>query len=394
MGGSMSRRPGAQPVLQMDAIVGDATGAAAASSANGGGQGNLMAQLSSYEAACRLDPELQTFDATLQQRTSRAISTLALGVEVRSLSFDSLREVTGCLLEMNQEVARVILECKKDVWKNADLFELVEDYFDNSLQTLDFCSALENCLRKARDSQLIIHVALQRFAADDEQEVDEGGNNKYLRTFEELQHFKATGSPFTEEFFQLFQTVYGQQLVMLEKLQLKKRKLDKKLKAFKTWRKVSSIIFAATFAAVIICSVVAAAIAAPPVAASLAAAAAIPIPMGKWIDSLLKGYQEALRGQKEIVSSMYAGTYVSVKDLDVIQLLVDRLESQIKSLLDNADFAFRDEEAVRFVMEEIRKKLEVFMKSVEVLGEQADRCSRDIRRARTVILQKIIRQPK
>ncbi|RWV86825.1 hypothetical protein GW17_00051242 [Ensete ventricosum] len=386
---------GTPPELAVDAAVGNATGAAAAATSTAGvGPGSIQytAELNSYEAACRLDPELRTFDATLQQRTSRAISTLALGVEVHALSFDSLREVIGCLLEMNQEVVKVILDSRKDVWKNPELFELVEDYFENSLLTIDFCTALENCLKKARDSQLIIHIALQRFAAD-EQEVDVDGRKKYARTLEELRHFKVVGDPFTQEFFQLFQTVYRQQLSMLEKLKLRKRKLDKKLKCLKTWRKVSSIMFAAAFTAVIICSVVAAVVAAPPVAAALAAAASIPIPAGKWIDSLLKGYQDALERQQGILNSMHVGTSLTVKDLDIIQVLVDKLEIQIHSLLDVSDFSLRDEDAVRFGIEEIRKKLEEFMKSVDSLDEQADQCNRDISRARIVVLQKIIRHP-
>lgn len=358
-------------------------------------------ELSSYEAACRSDPELRTFDTTLQRRTSRAISTLAVGVEVRSLSLNSLREVTGCLLDMNQEVVRVILDCKKDIWKSPELFDLVEDYFESSLQTLDFCTALDKCLKRARDSQLLLHVALQRF--DDEEDADAAAQEdadaaapsaRYARTLHELRQFKAAGDPFTDEFFNAFQAVYRQQLAMLEKLQQRKHRLDKKVKTIKAWRRVSSIIFATTFAAVLICSVVAAAIAAPPVAAALAAAASVPVgSMGKWIDSLLKGYQDALRGQKEVVSAMQVGTFIAIKDLDSIRVLINRVEVEISSMIDCVEFAERDEEAVKFGVEEIKKKLEVFMKSVEDLGEQADRCSRDIRRARTVVLQRIIRHP-
>ncbi|KAF8673645.1 hypothetical protein HU200_048390 [Digitaria exilis] len=351
-------------------------------------------ELSSYEAACRSDPELRTFDTTLQRRTSRAISTLAVGVEVRSLSLDSLREVTGCLLDMNQEVVRVILDCKKDIWKSPELFDLVEDYFESSLHTLDFCTALDKCLKRAGDSQLLLHVALQRF--DDEEDADAAAapSARYARTLHELRQFKAAGDPFTDEFFAAFQAVYRQQLTMLEKLQQRKHRLDKKVKTIKAWRRVSSIIFATTFAAVLICSVVAAAIAAPPVAAALAAAAAVPLgSMGKWIDSLLKGYQDALRGQKEVVSAMQVGTFIAIKDLDSIRVLINRVEVEISSMIDCVEFAEWDEEAVKFGVEEIKKKLENFMKSVEDLGEQADRCSRDIRRARTVVLQRIIRHP-
>ncbi|XP_057496232.1 UPF0496 protein At4g34320-like isoform X2 [Actinidia eriantha] len=345
-------------------------------------------ELNSYELACKLDEDLQSFDTSLQARTNQVISTLASGVEVRALSFDSLKEVTECLFEMNQEVVKVILECKKDIWKNQELFELVEEYFDNSLQTLDFCTALEKCLKRARDSQLLVLVALQMF--EEEQGVE---GNRYARTLEELATFKAAGDPFTEEFILIFQSVYRQQMVMLDKLQNRRKKLDKKLKSIHAWRKVSSTIFAATFAAVLVCSVVAAAMAAPPVAAALAAATSIPLgSMGKWIDSLWKNYENAMKGQKEVISSMQAGTYIAIKDLDNIRILIDRLVIDIKSLLDSADFAIQ-EEAVKAGIEEIRKKLVGFKENVEALGVQADMCSRDIRRARTVILQRIIKHP-
>ncbi|KAI9123433.1 hypothetical protein K1719_004733 [Acacia pycnantha] len=345
-------------------------------------------ELSSYEAACKLDADLQSFDTILHARTNQVINTLADGVDVRALSFESLKQVTECLLEMNQEVVRVILECKKDIWKSQELFELVEEYFENSLQTLDFCAALEKCLKRARDRQLLILVALQQF-----EEEAELGDNRFVKTLQELKNFKAAGDPFTEEFFQIFQSVYRQQMVMLEKLQSRKNKLDKKLKSIHTWRKVTSMIFVATFATVLICSVVAAAVAAPPVASALAAATSIPIgTMGKWIDSLWKNYENALKGQKEVINSIQVGTYVAIKDLDSIRLLVDRLEIQIESFLRNIDFAI-EEEAVKIVIEEIKKKLGVFMTNVEELGVQADMCSRDIRRARTVVLQRIIRRP-
>ncbi|KAG6471771.1 UPF0496 protein 1-like [Zingiber officinale] len=403
MGAHQSKRAEMPPDLLID---GRGTSGGAAARAAHGGKGahshaediRYMAELSSYEAACSLDPELQSFDTTLQQRTSRVISSLAVGVEVRSLSLNSLREITTCLLDMNHEVVKVILDCKRDIWKTPDLFDLVEDYFENSLQTLDFCAALEKCLMRARDSQLIIHFALKRFTEEDAAgagaEPDSHRKPKYAKTLEELGHFKAAGDPFTEEFFRAFHAVYRQQISMLEKLQQRKTKLDKKMRSIKVWRKLSSIIFAATFAAVLICSVVAAAVAAPPVAAALAAATAIPIgSTGKWIDSLLNDYHNAVKGQKEVLSSMQVGTYIAIKDLESIRVSVDRLEAEIAAVLEKAEFATRGAEAVRLGMEEVRRGLEAFMKSVEDLGEQADRCSRDIRRARTVVLQRIIRNP-
>ncbi|GLT98080.1 hypothetical protein SLE2022_156040 [Rubroshorea leprosula] len=347
--------------------------------------------LSSYKDACKLDVDLRTFDRTLQARTSCVVNTLADGLEVRALSFDSLKEVTECLLEMNQEVVKVILKCKEDVWKTPQLFELVEEYFDNSLQTLDFYNALEKCLQRARNSQLLILVALQQF----EEETEVGGS-RYFKTLEKLKIFKVAGDPFTEDFFLMFQSVYKQQKLMLEKLQQRKNKLRKKRKRINVWRKVTSMIFVTTFAAVLICSIVAAAIAAPPPVTAALAAASSSIPIGtmvgEWVDSLWKNCETALKWQKEVISSMEAGNYVAIKDLDNIRVLIDRLEIDIKALLQNADFAI-EEEPVKIVMEEIKKKMGEFMKNAENLGAQADLCSSDIREARRVVLQRIIKNP-
>ncbi|XP_074293089.1 UPF0496 protein At4g34320-like [Silene latifolia] len=150
-----------------------------------------------------------------------------------------------CLLDMNHEVVKVILECKQDIWKTPDLFDLVEEYFENSLQTLDLNLCLEKCLKRVRDGQLLIMVALQQFEGE-----KSAGETEYLKTLEELKIFKEAGDPFTDEFFHIFQSVYRQQASMLEKLQIQKNKLDKKLKNVHAWRKVSNIIFVATFDAV------------------------------------------------------------------------------------------------------------------------------------------------
>ncbi|CAL4941433.1 unnamed protein product [Urochloa decumbens] len=354
----------------------------------------------SYEAACSADPELRTFDAALRRRASRAISAVATGVEVRSLSLGSLREVTGCLLDMNQEVVRVVLASKRDVWRSPDLSDLVQGYFDGSLHTLDFLAAVDASLRRVRDSQIPLHVALQRLR--DGGDVQEPGAlaaaapapDRYARALGELRRFKAAGDPFTPEFFAAFQAVYREHLAMLGKLRQRKRRLDGRIRSARAWRRVSGVVFVATFAALLVCSVVAAAIAAPPVAAALAAAASLPVgSAGKWVDSLLKQYQDALHGHKEVVRAMQVGTFIAIEDLDAIRVLVDRLELQVSSMADCIGLAERGEEAVRIGIEEVKKKLEVFMKAVDDLGEHADRCSRDIRRVRTVVLQRIINPP-
>ncbi|KAK4426308.1 hypothetical protein Salat_1399300 [Sesamum alatum] len=353
------------------------------------------ADLRSYEDACRADPDLQTFDSTLQLRTSRAINSIAVGLEVRSLSLDSLREVTECLLEMNQEVVKIILQNKKDIWKNQELSDLVDDYFENSLLTLDFCTALDACLKRAGHIESIINVALRKFDEEHCTVAGEGSTSKnYSRTLEELRNFRLAADPFTKEFFRVFSSVHSKQITMLERLQAKKKKLDKKLGQVKAWRKVSNVIFIFTFASVLICSVVAAAVTAPPVVTALAAAAAVPLgSMGRWLNSLWKKCERDLKGQREIISSMQIGSYVVIKDLDSIRVLVDRFRVELEALLANAEFATREEEAVVIAVEEIRKKVDEFIKTIHDLSEHANKCTQETRMARTLILRRIINHP-
>ncbi|KAJ0591278.1 hypothetical protein HanIR_Chr04g0206591 [Helianthus annuus] len=63
----------------------------------------------------------------------------------------------------------------------------------------------------------------------------------------------------------------------------------------------------------------------------------------------------------------------------------------IEELMRNADHAIEGDEMVKVAIDEIKTKLNSFMKNVDDLGMQADNCSRDVRRARTVVLQRIIK---
>lgn len=184
---------------------------------------------------------------------------------------------------------------------------------------------------------------------------------------------------------------------MLERLQAKKRKLDNKLGKLKAWRKVSNVIFVVTFASVLICSVVAAAVSAPPVVTALAAAAAVPLgSMGRWLNSLWKTCERDLRGQREIISSMQIGTYILIKDLDNIRVLVDRFQIKIEALLANGGVAVVEEEeeaVVVMAVEEIRKEVGDFIKTIHDLSEHANKCTQETRMARTLILRRIINHP-
>lgn len=358
------------------------------------------ADLTAYKSACREDPDLQSFDSSLHQRTNRVISSLACGAETRSLSFDALIEVSGCLLEMNQEVVRFIIESKEDAWDNKDLTCLVNAYFDSSIKTLDFCNAVDNCVKRARIGQMLLQFALKQFemeSSGNNKSVEPGTTNKYAKTLEELNKFKASADPFDGDFFMLFESVYEKQVMLLEILHKQKRKLDKKLKNIKHWKKISNVVFVTAFVSVLIFSVVAAAVAAPPVVTAVAAALAVPIgSIGKWCNHLWKKYETAVKGQKDIVLSMRIGAYVTMKDMDNIRVLIDKLKIEMESMMQKVDFALKEKEeevAVRLSMHEISKKFDVFTERIEEVGENATKCSKNITLARTIVLRHILSFP-
>ncbi|XP_076888424.1 UPF0496 protein At4g34320-like [Bidens hawaiensis] len=347
---------------------------------------NLTPDLTSYQHACRSDPDIQSLDSSLQYQTTRVINSLATGVEVRSLSLDSLRELTGGLLDMNQEVVNILIESKEDIWNNDDLFSLVKDFFDLSILTLDFCNSLEDCLKNARHSLSFLNIAITQF----------DGGTDFVEIIKHFTKFESLDAPFTEQFFELFHSVYRQQVSMLKKLQIQKVKVDKKLKSVKAWKRLSNVIFVVTFTTVLICSVVAAAVAAPAIVTALAAAAAVPLPpMGKWVNSLWKKYEVELRGQREMINSMRIGNRIVIKDLDNIKALVDKLGVEMEGLVASAQFAIKeeDEDAVAMEVEEMKKSVSDFERTIDELSKHSYECCRDVKRARMVIVQKISKHP-
>ncbi|XP_052197101.1 UPF0496 protein 1-like [Diospyros lotus] len=357
---------------------------------------DIDGDLTSYEAACRLDPELQFFDSALQERTSRLINTLAVGVSVdRSISLAAFRDWTDyCLIEVNQKVVHFIVQCKDDIWRNPELSDLVDDYFKNCLLNLGFFNALDSRLKRARESLLIVKAAVQSFEKEEEEE-ETSQTEVYRKTLRKLGDFKASGDPFTEEFLSLFQSVLEQQQSMLYKLEKRKQKLDEELGSVRTWKNLSNVIFAATFASILICSVVVAAVAAPPVVAALVgAAASAPLgTMGSWINSFWKKYEEEVGRQGKMNDSMKQQISLTVGELETIQARVKRLKIKMEALLNNVDFAVAEDEGVIIAMAEIKKNINQFMQNVDELSERSHTVSQYIRKASVVILKKVIERP-
>lgn len=200
------------------------------------------AELSAYEAACRADADLRTFDAALQTRTGRAVAPWlpqAPSTSAPSPSPPSRRSPAASSTTTPTSSTPSSPTSAKDT----DLSNLVEGYFRTSLATLDFVGEFEKSLGHARDSQLLLHLAVRH--------LEDGEPPKAAA---ELEAFKSSGDHFSREFFAAFDSVYRQQMAVLVRMKERKRKIDSKLRSAE---RVSCVIFTSAFAAVLIFSVVA-----------------------------------------------------------------------------------------------------------------------------------------
>ncbi|KAM7506929.1 hypothetical protein LguiA_017382 [Lonicera macranthoides] len=328
----------------------------------------VMPDLTSYEAAYMSDPEVRIFDSSLHARTTRAIQPFAASVKLGSFSVDSLGDLTETFLDTHPEVVKSILQSKKEIWKNPELLNLTQP----------------------SHSQATLQSALDQFEKEDKGLSK--SSNRYKLTIQQLKNFEATGDTFSDEFLLLFESISKQQIATLNKLIDEKSKLDGKLESVKAWRKVSNIIFVATFAAVVIFSVIAAAITAPPVVAALAAAATVPLgSMGGWLSSIWNKLESEVNEDRAITGEARDHTRVASMELESIRAIVNRIILQMDSLLKTAGFGVREEEGegVKVAIDEMKKKSSEFLRSIDKLDKRVDKSRRYISWARTVMLKKL-----
>ncbi|XP_039128860.1 UPF0496 protein 1-like [Dioscorea cayenensis subsp. rotundata] len=320
---------------------------------------------------------------TLRRSTRRAISTVATeAATVHSLSFTALRAAASALIDVNRDALNNIGQLKDEISSNPDLLFFVKYYLQTRIDTLRFFTALKDSLSKARETELLVRVAV--FLFEDAHDPS--------AALEKLQEFKDEGDSFIERFVDEFKLVCERQKSILRDLLLLKQDLDQKLSEVKAWRKVWNIVYSTVFAAVLISSVVLAAVTAPPaVTAAAAAASGAMAPLQQWLDSMWDNLLNPYEEEWKIIDSLGKETSFAIHELNSIRSLVDSLEGKIRSMIHRAKLAIdgEEEEEVKVVMIEIKLKAGEFAKSVEQLEKEVDRRGDELKRATATILQTV-----
>lgn len=336
-----------------------------------------------YEAAFKDDLDVRSFDSSLRNQTGKAVAAVA-----HCVSLDSLKEVTTALTNVDFEAMEVILERTSDVSDKSYFRDLVEEFFNNSQATLEFCTAVESSIKKAKDNQLILQRALSIMAMDRSPSVEQ--SDRILRLFT---LFKQAEDPFGEGFILKFIAVRDRHTHLLEKLNVKYKVLDRKHKKAKLRSKVLSILFGAAVAAILICTVVAAAIAAPPIASALLAVCSLPLSsMGEWVRSICSKYEKEVKDQQDRITRMINQTRVAIHGLEDIRVLVESLEILFKSIIsdiDNSVYYEKDAIALEEVVMKITTKRAAFVRELDGLQVYIVHEEHRIRGARTLVTQSL-----
>ncbi|KAG2301524.1 hypothetical protein Bca52824_030175 [Brassica carinata] len=322
----------------------------------------------SYESAWQKDPELKSFDSSLNLQTSKFITSVAGKNE--NLSIDSLTHVCGFIKDQNQEVVNTIIGDNEDVWKNEEVKSLVDLHFESTSRTLNF---FENCIKKAESRVVDFRVAINIY----ETESESGGSmtNKYAETLEKLNKVTNMEDPFGEDFAKQYESLRKEHEMILEKIGELQVKFEKKQKNVNTLKKVVQSISLIAFASLLFLS-----LALPPthaVVGNVALGLTPSIgPAGIWVRQMMNNRDEALERQIHLLRSM--DTKVNIQSMEKIRDLLEKLPSQIKSISQTVETAVHNIEEEAMKMQKIIKEVNEFDEQIKSVREEVASCSKCI----------------
>ncbi|KAK9942385.1 hypothetical protein M0R45_008054 [Rubus argutus] len=350
----------------------------------------------SYKEACEDDPELKSFDANLQSRTTNVISVLQN--QSGAVSTDFLCEVIAYVNDFNQHTVDAIMVCKEDIssgrWRkkkknkkmNEENFKVVvEEYVNNSEEMLDFCSALDQFLKSARKSHFEIEQVVQLC----EIETDPAGGNMYARISEKLKSLKADAHHYVSanDLLQKIQTLQLHHREFLKKLILTYMKLGKKERSARAWRKAVNMIFITAVAAECVTAAVALAVGCAPAVTAISATIAPTMAGRVWAFDLINQYEKRLENEKDILHTMYDASVFAIKELGDVKFLIDKVVKEIDTFLFRPAPNSAIEGQVETAIKNIKTQLDEFLKKIEDLENIEKNCSSEILSSRDKVVR-------
>ncbi|KAL1183571.1 hypothetical protein V6Z11_A02G192300 [Gossypium hirsutum] len=212
---------------------------------------------------------------------------------------------------------------------DSDLKSLMKEYFDNFEKTLEFCTALKDCLEHVRNNHGIIESALKCYDEEDKLEVRTVEENS-VKALGELRKFKEAEEPFVKQFLVLKKMAHRRYESMQGKVRARKKT--------------------------------------PVITALAGASTAAIVPLGTWCNKWWKRNKEEIKKQKKLTTIM--DIYGS--SATTIRALVDQLEIKKKSLLHSVDCVLTEGYTLKAAMDDINEKLKLVMPIITRLLRKTD----------------------
>ncbi|CAH8267030.1 unnamed protein product [Arabidopsis lyrata] len=353
-------------------------------------------QINAYKAACEEDPELKSFDASLQQKTIKMIDSLTVDTKTGSVSpHEAHMKVSEHLVEVTQGVANFITKVEGDVWVNENLRSLVLAYFENTAKTLEIFNTIEKCVDDASMGQVYIQEALIEFENESAEKDDGGKKKKYEKTMEHLKKFKANGDPFDGQVLtDQIKLIKKEQEDLVEKMSDAIKNIEKEEKS------IENVLFGSAFALLAGASI-----------AELGTAGKVGFSWGLLVSPLLavgwfgvhsyiekknalNKQLEDLQKLEDVAKSAEKGLIINEEATETVSKLVEGLENRIKHMFDLVDNAIdhaKNEAEARYVLNKISKKVDNLTRKIEEVGESVENHSKLIVEARRHVMEKINR---
>ncbi|KAL6140252.1 hypothetical protein ACLB2K_058558 [Fragaria x ananassa] len=390
------------------------------------------------------DPEVNDLANNIRTR-AEAVNNIR---KKEGFSIAFLKEVTIFVSYMNGQAASAILACKKDISTSNKSFKLVvNEYLNNSEQLLDFCSALDQFVKSARDSHSYTQYVVQQFL---ESKMETEYCFKILEKLKNLKSSEDIHAHSAESLHQKIKALITQFEKLCRNLKEEIVKIDEEKNRVGTQKKRTSLTYKSISTITVICAGLLGADFLPDLAdivsgivdysdgvssatdvassatnnaayasatnnaathpqlesiqeyisnhekaseyvvkAGFMAAVAAPLKVG---DSLVMYYydkkQEGLDNKKKDIDAVRRESEASISELGNIKFRINQVVNEIDSLLAKTNTAVKMSD-VEFLMKDMKQKLEQFMKKIDDLDAEAVKCSAETMQARDDVRNRI-----
>ncbi|KAM7259163.1 hypothetical protein ACFE04_014904 [Oxalis oulophora] len=278
-------------------------------------------------------------------------------------------------------------ETLKDLTKNFNFHHLLLLYFEASLEACNLCELLLQSINQTRYYNKRIKNLTKRVIINHSKE--HADHAEYAIIFQELARFSRAKNPFSTANSSLFQHCHESNLVLLQRLTSKHKRIKRNSKLKSICKKIMSYSLIASHSALVITLIVIA-------LHSLIGLAAAPLGLVicfVYLSSCKKKMKKTNKASLGLHVDMAAkGVFILMNDLDTISALVRRLHDEIKhrKTIGRMCVRYGRSEVLKEVVNEFYMSQTTFIEQLDELEKYVYLCFHNINRSRRLLVSEIV----